>query len=415
MGQGTWKKRKPGSVSGTIVPPPADAAEAVLPADLPPLPRRRPAARDPGFDRGAHGHPPLQLPDSVRASFRPVLMPTGTAGRDPSTANPSRSPADPLLARGPAAPTESTQVSAATEPVSKRQPRTPGQRRQAPLLVVLTVLSAGLAIALVRYLAPGTAPGKANGAAPAALANAAAVRGRAASWLAREVSRGAIVACDKVMCKDLYNAGLSSSDLLVISPAAPDPLGADVIAATPVLRSLFGPRLATEYAPSVLASFGHGSDEVQVRVLAADGAAAYETALSRDLVARRLAGAQLIGNRRVAIPAAARGQLAAGQVDPRVLVTLAALAAQRPIRVLAFYDVPPGAGPGVPLSGVELSGAGGYRRWLVSFLRNQTVPYRAAIITPTVSHGRSAVSIRFSRPSPLGLLHLVGVMLCHQN
>ena len=422
MGQGTWKKRKPGSISGTIVPPPAGAAQAVLPKDLPPLPRRRPAARDPAFDRDPHGDPPVQLPDRVRASLKPVLMPhKARADGEPSTtrAGPVATPAHrPAAAAAPAAPVApaATAATAATvptpaaaAPTAKGQPRTQGRRRQAVLLVVLTVLSTGLAVALVRYLAPGAARGQGNGPAPAALAQAAAVRGRAASWIAQEISRGAFVACDKVMLKDLLKAGWPSSDVLTISPASPDPLGADVIAATPALRSLFGRRLATVYAPTVLASFGHGSDEVQVRVLAADGAAAYETALNSDQAARRLAGTQLLRNSRVAMPAAARGQIAAGQVDPRVLVTLAALAAQRPIRVLGFYDRPPGAGPGVPLSGVELSGAGRYQRWLVSFLRGQNVPYRAATITPTVSNGRSAVSVRFSRPSPLGLLHLLGV------
>ena len=45
-----------------------------------------------------------------------------------------------------------------------------------------------------------------------------------------------------------------------------------MIAATAVLRSQFGPRLVSVYAPVAIAKFGTGSAEVNIRVVAPDGA-----------------------------------------------------------------------------------------------------------------------------------------------
>jgi hypothetical protein len=215
------------------------------------------------------------------------------------------------------------------------------------------------------------------------------------------------------MCRALAKAGVPSADLLPLKPSAPDPLGADVVVVTPVLQSQFGSRLSSEYAPSVLASFGAGRAKVAVRLVAQYGAAAYRLALSRDLAARELVGTQLIGNKRIALPAAAKTELAAGQVDPRLLITLPALAAKHPVRVLSFDDRAPGASSGVPLAGVVLAGADprsglsphAYLRWLTSFLRSQRSLYRAASVHATSRGGHQVVSVRFARPNPIGLLH----------
>jgi hypothetical protein len=286
--------------------------------------------------------------------------------------------------------------------------------RQGVWLAALTVLvvltAAGTTLALLQ--GKGQPPRLNSPNSQAGLLYAAGVRADAAAWVAQEVTRGAIVGCDVVMCGDLVRAGEPSSSLFRINPAAPDPLGADVIVATPVLRNVFGSRLASEYAPAVLASFGHGPSQVQVRVIAADGAAAYLAALSRDLSARKTVGVQLAGNNRIAMPTAARTQLSAGLVDPRLLLLLPALAAQHPIRVVAFYDMAPGAGPDVPLTGVTLSGtnshagltARAYSRWLVHFVRTQIAQFKASSVTTTHNNGRPIISVRFSRPTPLGLI-----------
>jgi hypothetical protein len=306
---------------------------------------------------------------------------------------------------------------------SRSDPR-PRNRRQVIWLAALTVLglltAAGTVLALVqlhsshsRLGANSGVPGPGGG--QAGLSGAAALRAEAAAWIAREVSRSSIIACDSLMCADLSNAGWPSSNLLVIGSTTPDPLQADVVAATPALRSQFGARLASEYAPLVLASFGTGPARVDVRVVAAKGAAAYLSALSQDVAARKAFGTRLLTNQRITLPPSVQADLVAGRVDPRLLLTLPVLAGQHPIVVLGFFDQAPGAGPGVPLSGAEFSASGSraaglgpaaYSRWLVTFLRSQRVPFNAASVTTSTSNGLPVVSVRFSRPSPMGLLHV---------
>lgn len=306
-----------------------------------------------------------------------------------------------------------------------------GHRRHAAWLAALTVLvlltAAGTLAALfgqhaaseqaARGRSGNAAADRGSGAALSAggraLAGATTSRAATANWVAREVSRSAIIGCDTVMCGALVKAGVPSGDLLVIRPGRQDPLGADVIVATPALRGQFGARLRTTYAPAVLASFGSGGSRIDVRVIAAYGAGAYQLALNRDLAARELLGTQIVGNSRIALPADAQTELAAGQVDPRLLITLPALAHQHAIRVIAFYDHAPGASSGVPLSGVQLAGsdpraglpARKYLRWLVNFLRSQRSVYRAGYISAASHHGRTVVFVRFARPNPIGLLH----------
>src|SRR5580658_1578224 len=245
------------------------------------------------------------------------------------------------------------------------------------------------------------------------LSNAAIVRSEAASWIVREISRSMIIACDAVMCGELFNAGVPASNLLVLSPTATDPLGADIVIGTPALRSEFGRRLVTEYAPSVIASFGSGNSRVDVRVVAPDGAAAYELALSHDLAARQQDGSLLLRNSKIEVAASARPDLIAGLVDPRLLVMLPVLAEQHPIEIMGFYDQAPHASQGVPLTGVELAATdqasgvpgGSYRRWLINFVNGQRPPYRPVSVTSALVHGRDLILIRFARPSPIGLLN----------
>jgi hypothetical protein len=277
----------------------------------------------------------------------------------------------------------------------------------AALTVLLLLTATGTTVALLGQGSHSPKPGVGGGKV---LAGAAAARARAATWVSREVSRSAI---DAVMCRLLVKAGVPSSDLMLINPSREDPLGADVIVATPLLQSQFGSRLGTEYAPAVLASFGAGDVRVDVRVIAADGADAYQQALTRDITARELQGTQIVGNSRIALPPTAKTELAAGQVDPRLLITLPALAHRYPVRVLAFYNRGPDASSGVPLSGVKLAGsdpeaglpAHAYLRWLVSFLHSQRSLYRAASVRTAWLHGRAVVFIKFALPSPVGLLN----------
>ena len=76
------------------------------------------------------------------------------------------------------------------------------------------------------------------------------------------------------------------------------------------------------------------------------------------MLARIASGTQLLDNRRIIVSATARGQLAHGQADSRLLVVIAGLAARWPVSVAAFGDLAPGASPGVPLRSADLALAG---------------------------------------------------------
>jgi hypothetical protein len=282
------------------------------------------------------------------------------------------------------------------------------------VLAGLVLAAAAGALILGR---PGSSAAHAGAAAPtpaptrqqAVLHQASAIRSRTAAWVARQVSRDAIVACDPGMCSALLARRIAPGNLLELRGGAPDPLGSDVLVATAAVRSQFGARLASVYAPAVLATFGSGRLRIEVRAVAPDGAAAYRAGLAADLTARRDAGRQLVGNPHVRVTAAARSELQAGQVDSRLLSTLAALAAQEPVQVAAFGDSGPGASAGVPLRSAVIAVAGradpAALADMLTFVRAQRPPYLPArsLIGPGAA-GASVLSIQFAAPSPGGLL-----------
>ena len=244
-----------------------------------------------------------------------------------------------------------------------------------------------------------------------AVAGAAETRSETAAWVTTEVSHGAIVACDPVMCNVLKQHGFPAGSMLTIESAANDPLGSAVVIADAAVRNYFGPRLKGEYAPVAIASFGSGTAQVQVLVIAADGALAYDKALQTDQRARRLTGQELLGNARVTTSPAARADIASGQVDSRLLISLAPLAAQvHEVRIASFSPAAPGSAPGVPLRSMDLAvpdgtSASSYLAAAQSFLRAQRAPYLASTIEVTrLADGSRVLRVGFSAPSPLGIL-----------
>ena len=82
---------------------------------------------------------------------------------------------------------------------------------------------------------------------------------------------------------------------------------------------------------------------------------AYQTSLNADLADRKRSGATLLNDSRITVSATARSQLAAGQVDSRLLAALASLAGHQPIDIMQFGNLGPGASPGVPLRFADLA------------------------------------------------------------
>jgi len=307
-------------------------------------------------------------------------------------------------------------------PSGRRSGRRSRRRTELLCLTGTAVAAAVVLVALpaagfTRFLSPGS---DVTSAVPAAASStsAAAVRHQAAAWVAQQLGQDAVVSCDPAMCAALRAQGLPAGNLLMLGPSAEDPLGSDVVVATAAVRSQFGSRLAGVYAPLVAASFGPGKARIQIRVVAPYGAVAYRNALHADVLARKAAGAQLLRNKEISVTAAARAQLITGQVDSRLLTTLAVLAAQHALAIVGFADSGPGASAGIPLRSAEIAAPGalpgpapagpGSTRFLrsaLAFLRAQRPPYLAASLQiARLPSGQGVVRVEFAGPSPLGLL-----------
>jgi hypothetical protein len=228
----------------------------------------------------------------------------------------------------------------------------------------------------------------------------------AAAWIADQVSIDAIVGCDPAMCTALQAHAVTASQLLPLGPGSAGPPGADVI----VTSASTGSRFSDAYAPAVIASFGSGGSRIEVRVIARDGAASYESALRADLAARQSAGTELLRNPRIRFGAREARQLRRGEVDSRLLATLAALSTQYSFRVTAFGDSSPGAQTlfrAMTITGRGKKGAPGLAAALAT-VNAQEPPYRpdhAALIRPAIGH--TSLRVEFTAPSPLGLLTTV--------
>jgi hypothetical protein len=291
-----------------------------------------------------------------------------------------------------------------------RHRRPPAVRRRRLVLVLSALLAvalgAGVTLAFTGRGPANTASRPSSPAqSPNALQAAAAARHQAAAWIGQQVASSVLVGCDPEMCNELQSGGFPAGQLDELQPSAPDPLGSVLVVATPVIRNQFGTRLASVYAPLVIASFGSGADRVDVRYVAPDGTASFQSQLAADWKDRVAAGEQLLANKRIQASAAARQALLAGQVDPRLLVTLSTLAHQMPLRLVSFDDPSPGVSSDVPLRGAELgTAATAGLSAMVTFLNAQQSQYKPAVASiTTVANGQSVVTVRYDAPGPMGL------------
>jgi hypothetical protein len=283
-------------------------------------------------------------------------------------------------------------------------------------LILAAVLFCGGAVTVALARGTGRAgTGAANGGQPpggAAITAAAAARTAAAAWLGRQVAPAAIVACDPQMCAVLQSQGIPAGRLLLLGAGNAGPLGSDVIVSTAAVREEFGSRLTSVYAPVALATFGSGSAQVAVRVVAADGSAAYQRSLHADAAARRAVGTLLLRNPHLRVSPAGRRALAAGQVDARLLSAIGALATPYHVDITGFGAPATGASPDVPLRSADISlvpaGRGRDAATLDSvkrFLLAQQAPFRPADVTTVrLASGQTVLHVEFTAPSPLGLL-----------
>jgi hypothetical protein len=285
------------------------------------------------------------------------------------------------------------------------------------VLAVAALVAGGLTVSFLRHAGTGSAAGQQNArvgplTGPAGQNAAATTAGHAAAvWVARQVSRDAMVACDPGMCHVLEAQGLPAGNLLMLRSRTTGLRFCDVIVETQTVRNLLGSRILGQSAPAVIAGFGSGAARIDVRAVAPGGAAAYRAALAADWAARRKAAAELMKSPRIHAGDAAMQELRTGMVDSRVLITLAALAASHPVNVMAFGDAAPGAAAGLPLRAMEVSGVRGpgqstaeLRRMRSFVLAQRAVFLPAHVTLVRLADGAAALRIEFGAPSPLGLL-----------
>jgi hypothetical protein len=334
--------------------------------------------------------------------------------RDEETASPEQVPGHPENGRAsqgkararrtkartrPPKPSMALATLAKPSPLRKRGRRSPGVN--VGVVVVTALLSAGsLAFVLTRH-AGAVAPD--NG-----FRTRVSVEVRAAAWVAEQVSRAAKVSCDQAMCQALEERGVPAASLHELKAGQADRLRSGVLVSTAAVRTLMGTEAVAADAPAVIARFGSGSVRIEIREIVPGGAAVYFSSLTKDIRDRRASGISLLENPRIKMSATARGQLRAGQVDSRLLVVIADLAAGQQVSILGFGDLGPGASPGIPFRCVYLAETEGTAvaqvQRMSAFLRGQTGPYAAAHIQPGRLAGRSVLLIEFSAPSPQGLL-----------
>jgi hypothetical protein len=194
----------------------------------------------------------------------------------------------------------------------------------------------------------------------------------------------------------------------VLRPGGGDPLHSGVIVVTAAVTEMVGTEFLTADAPAAIASFGSGRRQISIREIFPQGAAAYSAALRKDIADRKANESTLLENLRVTAQLSARRQLQSGQVDARLLLTLAQLASQRPLSIVAFGDRAPGASPGVPLRSADLAVTGDAARQaqqMSAFVHGLKSYFAGARIRAVhLPSGGDVVQVEFAAPSPLGVL-----------
>jgi hypothetical protein len=234
----------------------------------------------------------------------------------------------------------------------------------------------------------------------------------AAVWVNQQVAPGTSVACDVQTCAVLAAGGLPVAQQVQVGLSSQSLSNASIVVVTPGLRTLFStlnPSLGNEVVPVVLANFG----PVSIQVVYPAGRAAYQAALSQDVQARIQVGQQLLNSGRVTASPGAEGELNAGDVDPRLLLAIQALANQQSVDIVDFGGSGAGGGPGAPFRGVQLAEtdlSGGmapsvYVQSMIALLQaHATFPAFASGKQVTLADGQTVVQVVYAAPTPLGLL-----------
>ena len=227
-----------------------------------------------------------------------------------------------------------------------------------------------------------------------------ATRNQAAAWVAQQVNSSVQVSCDPSMCSALKAHGVRN--LLALEPKAPNPAGS-IVVATALIRSEFVD--VASYAPGVIASFGTGSGRIDIRQASQGGPAAFEKALQTDEQERKAVENTLANSLQIVATSKARKELAGGQVDARLGTLIEGMATElpRPVHILAFGDLAPGATAGLPLRSATLVGSLPTLRALRTFALAQKGNYCPTYTDLTKAGKQHVLVVEFNAPILLGL------------
>jgi len=214
------------------------------------------------------------------------------------------------------------------------------------------------------------------------------------------VAGSAVVACDAQTCAHL------SGQKVQVGKNSTSLSNATLVVVTPTLRTLFrtNPSLGADVASVHLASYGSGSSLVTVQVVDPSGGGAYMTAFNQAITKRTNVGRQLVNTGKVY---GDKSDLAAGAVDPRLMLIIKALAPLEAVDAVGFADSGPGASAGVPfrvmyLGTTDPSGkraAGAYLQAIKSLLQAH-VGFPAPQFGAQTVNGQKVVQIYYPAPSP---------------
>jgi hypothetical protein len=277
------------------------------------------------------------------------------------------------------------------------------------MAVVIAAASVGVIMAMAG--SGSSHASRTSASASSGPAAAPATGTQAAAWVAAQVSPATVISCDRAMCATLEAHGYPAKNLR--------PLGAEtalkksaVVVVTPAAQQLFGSSLVTAWAPSALATFGSGGSAVSVRIVAPDGAAAYEQEARQDQAVRAASQGSLIQAKSVTASAVAAQDLKSGRVDGRLMEAMADAATAEPIDIVDFGNVGTGSSADVPLRYADLvasgSAAGMSEPAYVQALRAGMSsgaglrPDRTQLLT---LHGQQVLRVEFLAPSAFDVLN----------
>jgi len=218
------------------------------------------------------------------------------------------------------------------------------------------------------------------------------------------------VGCDPQVCAELIKQRFPAGDVLRLGPESNDPSGCGLVVVTPAIQAQFGNRLASVFAPAIIASFGSGNAKIDIRLVFPGGTRGYRAVQQTYQRDRKAADRQLLTNSRIKLSATARRQLLSGDIDPRLPMLIATMVQRHPVHIVGFGGSSPGGGPASLLRWVDVArvnrGAhltpAAYLRWMQSLVHVQRAEYRPARSAQiSSSAGLTVLRIEYLAPSPL--------------